>query len=326
MFATALLLTVLSAGTAHVPVQTTDPAPTPAAEQQLTSGIVIAAEIEGRLAIYDRERRLVVELDKPAGRQLQVALEPGVYEARLAGTGPKRTRIQVTEGQQLLIDLASFAESERPLPPRAADPPASGAPSHHPRRLDGRHRIEIRFGGWGDGWYDEHEDWYYRGSAQAAFGLEYLNFVRNDLGVGIGLSTLARGEGDLDGWDNEGTGQATCSIPVVVRWYPARRMTRMRSVEPYVTAGIGPVFGVNAFYRHDYDPHDWDGNVVSSAHVGTTIGGRLGGGVDFRLGSVFTLGIAGAWNWDAGFSHDLWDETRPGGGEFSVVLGWQFGR
>jgi hypothetical protein len=63
-----------------------------------------------------------------------------------------------------------------------------------------------------------------------------------------------------------------------------------------------------------------------STHVGTTIGGRLGGGVDFRLGSVFTLGVAGAWNWDAGFSEDMWRGTRPGGGEFSVVLGWQFGR
>ena len=103
-------------------------------------------------------------------------------------------------------------------------------------------------------------------------------------------------------------------------------MTRTRSVEPYVTAGIGPVFGVDSVYTDDHDAHDWDHDEFGSARVGTTIGGRLGGGVDFRLGLVFTLGVAGAWNWDAGFSDDVWRGPRPGGGEFTVVLGWNFGR
>jgi hypothetical protein len=103
-------------------------------------------------------------------------------------------------------------------------------------------------------------------------------------------------------------------------------MTRTRSVEPYVTAGIGPVFGVDSVYTDDHDSHGWDHDEFGSARVGTTIGGRLGGGMDFRLGSVFTLGVAGAWNWDAGFSDDLWRGARPGGGEFTVVLGWNFGR
>ena len=134
------------------------------------------------------------------------------------------------------------------------------------------------------------------------------------MGVGIGISSLVSAHGDWGGLGDLGAVRVTTSIPVVVRWYPVRRMTRTRSVEPYVTAGIGPVFG---WYDDDF----------GSTRVGTTIGGRLGGGVDFRLGSVFTLGVAGAWNWDAGFSDDFWrGEARPGGGEFTVVLGWNFGR
>jgi hypothetical protein len=335
---TALLLTALCAGADQGLQQASSERPAEAGRQesqtpseappgrpQATSGITIAADIEGRVAIYDGERRLVVELDKPAGRQLQVALEPGAYEARLGGHGRKRMRFQIGDGQQLLVALANFRDPDAEAPPPGfahADP----APHHH-RSPDGRHRIEVRFGGWGDGWYHEYGDqhWSYSGSAQAAFGLEYLNFIRNDIGIGLAITTLASANG---GWDDEGAGRALCSIPIVARWYPIRRLTRFRSVEPYATVGIGPVFAVDAVYSSDYDgdPYDWDHDHVSSGRVGTAFGGRIGGGVDFRLGSVFTLGLGGAWNWDTGFSDGMWRGARPSGGEFTVALGWNFGR
>jgi hypothetical protein len=331
-FATALLLTVLCVGTDQglQPGAAPPPAPARAAEagrredRQAASGIIIAADIDGRVAIYDAERRLVVELDKPAGRQLQVALEPGAYEARLGGHASRRARFQIGDGQQLLLALPHFEAPGAGAPPAGH---ASGSHVEHPHEVDARHRIEVRFGGWGDGWYNEHGDsWQYSGSAQGAFGLEYLNFIRNDLGVGLAVTSLARAHGGGHGWDEGGAGEATCSIPVVVRWYPIRRLTRMRSVEPYVTGGIGPVFGVDTVYATDDDPRHREHDYVSSGRVGTAFGGRIGGGVDFRLGSTFTVGVGGAWNWDTGFHDDLWTGARPGGGEFTVSLGWNFGR
>lgn len=328
--ATALLLTVLCTGAGQAQLQAQDPASKPAPEQrQAASGLIVGADIDGRLAIYDGNHRLVVQLDKPAGRQVQIALDPGEYEAQLSARGSGRTGFQIGEGQQLLLDLANFKEHDAGARPATLETAAHAAPPHHSRPLDGRHRVEVRFGGWGDGWYDEHGNtWSYSGSAQAAFGLEYLNFVRNDLGIGIAMTSLARADGDWRGWEDGGAGQATFSVPLVVRWYPLRRLTRTRSVEPYVTGGIGPVFGVDAIYTDGYDPRGWDhGHVyVSSTRVGTTFGGRVGGGADFRLGSVFTLGVGGAWNWDTGFSDSMWRGARPGGGEFTVALGWNFGR
>jgi hypothetical protein len=326
--ATALLLAALCAGT--------DPARPPASEpfagstepQQGRAGVIIAADIEGRLSIYDGRQQLVVELNKPAGRQLQLALEPGVYEVRLTtNDGTRRSGILISEEQQLLVGLANFSDQATGRSPVAGDVQAGHPPPpRHLHALDPRHRIEARFGGWGSGRYDDGDDWHYAGSAQGALGVEYLSFVRNDLGIGVGLSSLVRVQGDWDGLVDAGTVRVTTSVPVIVRWYPARRVTRTRSVEPYVTAGIGAVFGVDSVYVDDHGPHDWHYDDIGSARVGTTIGGRLGGGVDFRLGSVFTLGAAGAWNWDAGFSDDLWTGPRPGGGEFTVVLGWNFGR
>jgi hypothetical protein len=229
-------------------------------------------------------------------------------------------------------------------PQATAPPPVAGdalpqpvAPSPSPA-LDARHRIEVRFGGWANGWSGYPDDWHSSGSAQGAFGLEYLSFVRNDLGIGIAVTGLGRAQGDWDGGHDTGSAQMVSGIPVVVRWYPIRRLTRTRSVEPYVTAGIGPVFGVDTAYVDGHgtpDGHwtndwpwtnDWHNDDLTSTRVATTVGGRVGGGVDFRLGSVFTLGVSGAWNWDAGFPEDLWRGARPNGGEFTVVLGWNFGR
>jgi hypothetical protein len=229
------------------------------------------------------------------------------------------------------------ARTAAPIPALEAQSPQPAAPSPAPA-LDARHRIEIRFGGWANGRYDYPDDWHTSGSAQGAFGLEYLSFVRNDLGIGIAVTTLGRAQGDWDGWPDAGSAQFVTGIPVVVRWYPIRRLTRTRSVEPYVTAGIGPVFGVDTAYVDGHGTHDghwtndwpwtsdWHNGNLASTRVATTVGGRVGGGVDFRLGSAFTLGVSGAWNWDAGLPDDLWRGAGPNGGEFTVVMGWNFGR
>ena len=151
-----------------------------------------------------------------------------------------------------------------------------------------------------------------------------LNFIRNDIGIGFGVTSLVRADSCHACFD-PGTTQALTSILVTARWYPVRRLTPSRSVEPYVTAGVGPVFGVDTAYALDHDGR-WHHDGYASTHVGTTFGGRVGGGVDFRLGRTFTMGLGGAWNWDAGFSGDLWRAPRPNGGEFTVSFGWNFGK
>jgi hypothetical protein len=201
-----------------------------------------------------------------------------------------------------------------------------GAPPAAPR--DPHHRIEVRFGGWTDGWYgyddrwdDDLGDWRSSGTAQGTFGLEYLSFIRQDFGIGLGLSGLGNATGDWAGWHRSGEVRATVSVPVVARWYPVRRLTPVRALEPYVTAGIGPVFGVDTRGISEIDTRRWRTRDTASTRVATGVGGRVGGGVDLRIGSVFTLGVAGAWNWDAGLPGDHWRGSRPNGGEFAVTMG-----
>lgn len=231
----------------------------------------------------------------------------------------------------LLLTLASNPAippedqgAPRPTETRADAPEPTPAP-HDVRPLDGRHRLEMRFGGWADGLYGGHDEhWDFSGHVHGVFGFEYLNFITNDIGIGVGFTSLVRADGCHE-CHGVGTAQALTMIPVAARWYPARRLTPFRSVEPYVTVGVGPVFATDSTYAFDHDvecQHD----EYSSTRIGTRLGGRVGGGVDFRLGHTFTLGVAGAWNWNTGFSSELWSGSRPGRGEFTVSLGWNFGR
>jgi|WetSurMetagenome_2_1015567.scaffolds.fasta_scaffold382911_1 hypothetical protein len=228
------------------------------------------------------------------------------------------------------IAPATADQQSSSVTPVSASVPASAeadARELHPLvagSVDGRRRIEVRFGGWPDGTYSGHGGGTFSGAANGAFGFEYLSFLRNDLAIGVGFTSLVRADAcgacaDID------SARAVTSIPFLVRWYPARRLTRARTVEPYATAGIGPVFGVDTTSSR-LASGAWSDGLHESTNVGTTLGGRVGGGFDFRLGRTFTLGVGGAWNWDSGFSDDLWRAPRPSGGEFTMSFGWNFGR
>jgi opacity protein-like surface antigen len=201
------------------------------------------------------------------------------------------------------------------------------ADRHREEPIDARHRLEVRVGGWGDGWYERHGDSWedHSGSGRGAFGVEYLSFLSRDFAIGVGFSSLVRADdcGECLATD---TARVVTIVPVTARWYPARRLTRSRAVEPFITGGIGPVFGVDTIHTHDQDSTDGCGDDVESTKVGTAFGTRVGAGVDFRITTRFTLGVAGAWSWDSGFSSDLWRAPRPKGGEFTVTFGWNFGR
>lgn len=252
----------------------------------------------------------------------------------VSGGTPQAPTTITTTTDEAATARRQAARYEAPADTPDRSPAAAEVPGHpdtpdNEPSLDGRHRLEVRFGGWGDGWYEGRgHNWDYTGSARGAFGVEYLSFIRNDIGIGVGVSGLVRADACTGCSSDEESARAVIGTPVIVRWYPVRRVTRTRVVEPYVTVGFGPVFGVDTIYTHDTHDSDsrWNCDGHSSTRVGTTFGGRAGAGIDFRIGHLFTLGVSGAWNWDAGFADDQWRGTRPKGGEFTVAFGWNFGR
>jgi hypothetical protein len=96
----------------------------------------IAADLEGRLFLRDADGRLVVELDKRAGRAVTVGLEPGAYRATLERSrGVYRGVVSVADDAQTLLveSLLTRVEGERVAArggaPSSPDGPSAPAPA-----------------------------------------------------------------------------------------------------------------------------------------------------------------------------------------------------
>lgn len=104
----------------------------------------VAAELEGRLFLRDAAGRLVVELDKRAGRAVTIGLEPGEYRATLEHTpGTYRGVVSVVDDAQTLLvaSMLTQVEGERVAvrggaPVLPADPGVPAAVPDEPPDID----------------------------------------------------------------------------------------------------------------------------------------------------------------------------------------------
>ncbi|MEW6515499.1 MAG: caspase family protein [candidate division FCPU426 bacterium] len=71
-------------------------------------------DLYGRFLIRDQNERIVLEMRKPEGRSLQIGLEEGVYQ--VSNERDQRlfeTRVELTLGQELVLNAAAFGEVAR---------------------------------------------------------------------------------------------------------------------------------------------------------------------------------------------------------------------
>ncbi len=76
----------------------------------------------GRFFVRDAGQRLVAELRKLPGRQLELGLDPGEYRVtREEGGVFSETRVKLASGQKTELDLSGFTEAQRELTARRGD-------------------------------------------------------------------------------------------------------------------------------------------------------------------------------------------------------------
>ena len=111
--------------------------------RQTTAGFVVAAPVDGRFYVLDDRKRLVLEFHKPAGRSVDIGLEPGGYEVRFERE-PKalRARIELKEGPHQVLDLAGFG------PASLEFTRLRGIDTSPEYRLNGRHQVGVMVGMW----------------------------------------------------------------------------------------------------------------------------------------------------------------------------------
>src|SRR5262249_51800497 len=119
--------------------------------RQTTATLVLGEDLEGRFFVRNAAQELIVELFKPRGRRVELAVEPGAYEVRVEREkGSLIARADVTNDGRVVLDSKQFGVGPTPEPTRARGADTTARPRF---AVNGRNRFEFTFGTWqvGDG-------------------------------------------------------------------------------------------------------------------------------------------------------------------------------
>jgi hypothetical protein len=292
--------------------------------RQTTSTLVLGEDLEGRFFIRTAAQELVVELYKPRGRRVELAVEPGAYEIRLEQEKTSLSaKTDIADGARVLLEPRQFgpaavAEATR----RRGDEPA---PPPRPRyAVAGRNRIEIRAGVWqaANGGVTPTGASIVSESVDNLFGgIGYTRYIREDLAATFSIDGISIEAGDGIGPNGIFSGfVGGVAMPIGVRWNPLRGNLREQPFKPFITGAVGPVIG-NASGSFV------GGRTISSGVTSkVTVGGLIGGGVDIHMARWFSLGITAGYNWTVNFSEPLWGHDNFNGPSAAFGIGWLWGK
>lgn len=306
--------------------------------RRVSAGVQLAEDVEGRLFVRGADRRLVAELYKPAGRAVELGLEPDEYDIFLE----RRRQLHVArrglvDGERTQLALADFAPAPREEAVSRGGPLWSGAQPPQPARPEGRLRAELHFGGIGP------EP---RATPQPAQEAAVLGEDRFGVPVGVpaavsqiqpwgALSGLAIGYGLTPHWEAtlswatlgsdvdermvSSDGARTLrkvrltSVLLGARWYPLAP----RRLRPFAALAIGTFEGSEEGVTLD-GARDWS----TSRNA---IGGQVGAGLDLDLTRNATFGLRAAYNWMSAFGEPVGGRDAYRGAELRVAASWRFG-
>lgn len=267
--------------------------------------------------------RRVAESLKPLGRSVELLLEPGTYriymvqeDERLLGS------ISLETGDWVVLHLNELRPVDRePATIREAQPRAARSAAEHRRLFNAlslakRHRIEFRVGYWDSGSHQETRtacsDLVDTEVRDLLGAFSYAYWIREDLSVHTTFRGLVAEARSTSGWSGGCENSVVVSSLILgIRQYPLSAPTS--PVRPYLTAGIGPYWGVES----------WNGNHFEDSVTTRTeasFGGHLGGGLDIQMGRHLMAGINVGYNLMADFPAPLDGEKNYGGVEIGVGL------
>ena len=284
--------------------------------RQTTATLVIGEAIDGRVYVRTAKQELAVELYKPAGRKVELGLEPGEYEVRVQREASAMVaRFVVGEGQSVLVEPSRFS-------PTKPEPTRSRGEDLYRYAVTGRNRLELRIGVTSEGGTALAENQHaVTADVGVIGGVQYTRYLNERFALTFTpqVQTLHAGVSSGPGWSSV-VSEDLIWMPVGLRWNPSSRDAMRQSVKPYLAAGLGPVVGLRS------EVTDRRAGSFVGETWQTTIGGNLGGGVDVHLARSFSLGFSGGFNWMADFDKPLAGSRNLSGFDFGVSLGWLFGK
>jgi hypothetical protein len=285
--------------------------------RETSASLVLAESLDGRFFIKDHHGALVVELYKPHGRRVEIALPPGAYKVYCRQEPATMvTSAQLVKGKSVLLEAEQFV---------ATTPDPSLTRGRLTRRLSvaGRHRLSFSPGYWGTPSRGPSSAVVRAGWDNNSFssGMLFTHYLDENLAVTAGFNVLEMGEGTVVTREGTFSGSSTLyAIPIGVRWFPERMISRSGTTRPFLAAALGPVIG------EAVGSDVISGQVESGGHTETAALAYLGGGVDFHVSRSWALGLAAGYNLMTDFARSVAGHDNYSGFELRVAFGWVFGK
>jgi hypothetical protein len=243
--------------------------------------IVLGPEFDGRFYVRNAKRVLVAELYKPAGRTVELGLEPGRYDVHYEQEPQLLdTTVSLVEGDRRTLERGAFRPVKRAATTgRGAGEDAESKPQG--LFMNGRTRVEL-FGGFTDSYVGVETGSTRVEAGGGQGGMAFAHWIRED--VALDFQFLAT---DLDVVAVENvpfeSSQTRGSFGLLfgARYY-FPKATFGGTFRPYVAAALGP-FSEYYAYTDNYR--------TEVRNDSTHFGGQVGGGIDFQLGRLFSLGV-----------------------------------
>ncbi len=149
--------------------------------------------------------------------------------------------------------------------------------------------------------------------------LSYQYWIKEYLSARLSLGALLIETKTTTGIINVSTETATLMpILIGVNFYPLQ-ISRENNVLPYVSLAAGPYIGT-----YTKNEVAITRIVANETVVESTFGLRIGGGVDFLIGSIFKMGLGVAYHSVSDFKEPIGGDTNYDGTEYLITIGFVF--
>ena len=285
--------------------------------RQTTATLVLGEELEGRFFVRTAAQELVVELYKPRGRKVELAIEPGTYEVRMEREkGALMARADVGREARVVLDPKQFGIAAPAELTRRRGPDGNDGPRF---AVAGRHRVDISTGMWRKG--DNGTT-----TTTGVVGLDsfggfgYTRFVREDLAFAVSVDSFGVDSGTSVGTNGAAAGLVGgLSMNAGIHWNPFKGDHRTQAFKPFIAVGLGPVVGLSS--------GEFVGRTVSSGKATRlALGAFVGGGFDVFVHHSVAVGVTAGYNVMPNFSEPVGLRDNFNGPQVSLSLGWLFGK
>ena len=237
-----------------------------------SASLILGPEYDGRFIVMDAHRWLIAELVKPAGRRVELGLEPGAYQVYYEQEKALLTAtLRLGDGQRQELVRGGLMPAERlPTTRRGGEEPAKQPTDN----LDGRWRILLQGGVTNTSVTTTPTQTRVGG---ASGGMQFSTWVRPDLALDLRIHAIDAGVVTSSHSTTTGT---DVGYLIGARYHPPLR----GALRPHVGGSIGAFnqTGTTSSYT-----------TTVTGLGGTRLGGTIEGGADFRLGGHFLFNLDG---------------------------------